>query len=72
MTKKKSRKVKKFIIPPRIFSEPIETFIMNDAQRGFYTVTEKELRNFEIYPKEPVDNKFGKRRKSKRIKKKYI
>ncbi len=33
---------------------------MSDAQRGIYTVTRYEMRNYEIYPKEHVDNHFGK------------
>ena len=50
----------------QVSSEPEEIFIMSDAHRGVYTVTRDDIRNYEIYPKEPVDNHFGKKRKRKR------
>ncbi len=73
---KKSRKI--VTLPPQtqqVSSEPEDVFIMSDAQRGVYTVTMNDIRNYELNPKEPVDNHFGKKRrkcKSKKRSKKIL
>ena len=57
--KRKSKKKQKIFIENLPKTSDENVYIMNDAQRGYYIITDDDLRRYELEPKERVDNKFG-------------